>query len=107
MAEARGYSEDDFLNHENTMPINFLQATSVIKDYADIQEKLIKEFENQYHSFKNESDFRIKPKTGILYTVDEEWKFRKHGLGIDFEGGNPEKIINAHVGAIDHKSAFD
>ena len=89
------------------MTINILQATSVIKDYANIQEKLIKEFENQYHAFKNEFDFRIKPKTGILYTMDEEWKFRKHGLGIDFEGGSPEKIINAHVGIINHKRAFD
>ena len=39
--------------------------------------------------------------------MDEEWKFRKHGLGIDFEGGNPEKTINAHVGIINHKRAFD
>lgn len=51
MAEARGYSEDDiakmiFKAMNNTIPIKILQATSVIKDYADIQEKLIKEFEN-------------------------------------------------------------
>lgn len=54
------------------MPISILQATSAIKNYADIQEKLIKEFENQYHSFENESNFRIKPKTVILYAVDEK-----------------------------------
>lgn len=56
----------------NAMPISILQATSAIKNYADIQEKLIKEFENQYHSFENESNFRIKPKTVILYAVDEK-----------------------------------
>ncbi|MEM8830288.1 MAG: hypothetical protein AAGE96_13155 [Cyanobacteria bacterium P01_G01_bin.19] len=91
----------------NTASIDILQAASVIREYADIQERLIEEFENQHHSFLNESDFIIKPKTGILYAMDEKWKFRKHGLGIDFEGSNSGKIINAHVGIINYKRGFD
>ena len=91
----------------NIRPINISQATSKIRDYVDLQENLIKEFENQYHSFERESDFRKQPKTGVIHAMNKEWKFRKHGLGIDFEGSNPEIIINAHVGIIDYKRAFD
>ena len=47
------------------------------------------------------------PKTGLLFAIEEEWTFQKHGAGIVFEGNKSGKVIDAHRDIVSNKKAFD
>jgi hypothetical protein len=83
------------------------EIVQALKEFADLQEQLLLEFEKQYHPLNNDISFLAKPKTGILKALGEEWKFQKHGMGISFEGIKSGKKVNAHSEVIKHKRAFD
>ena len=78
-----------------------------LTNYIETQEKLLVEFEKQYHSLSNDANLLKKPKTGILSTLGEEWKFQKHGAGIFFEESRTGKIIDAHRAITNNQRAFD
>lgn len=78
-----------------------------LNDYVAIQEKLIAEFQKQYHSLSVEVDLLKQPKSGVLSAIGEKWKFQKHGVGIAFEGDISKKIIDINRGIINYKKAFD
>lgn len=90
-----------------TTTIENNQIVSVLKEFAETQEKLICEFQKQYHSLSNDSGLLKHPKTGLLSILEEEWKFQKHGVGIVFEEITSGKIIDAHNGINSSKKAFD
>lgn len=83
------------------------EIISTLKDFAETQEKLIFEFQKQYHSLSSNASLLEQPKTGLLSAMEEKWKFQKHGDGIVFEGNRSGKIIDAHKQIISNKRAFD
>jgi hypothetical protein len=83
------------------------EIVQALKDFADLQEQLLLEFEKQCHPLISFDSFIEKPKTGTLKALKEEWKFQKHGAGILFEEINSGTKVNVHREAINHKRAFD
>ena len=83
------------------------EIISTLKDFAETQEKLIFEFQKQYHFLSSDASLLKQPKTGFLSAMEEKWRFQKHGVGIVFEGERSGKIIDAHKRIISNKKAFD
>ena len=80
---------------------------TALSNYAETQEKLIVEFQKQYHPLFSDINLLEQPKTGILLAMGEEWRFQKHGIGIVFEEKKSGKIIDVHRGIISNIKAFD
>ena len=47
---------------------------TALSNYAETQEKLIVEFQKQYHPLFSDINLLEQPKTGILLAMGEEWR---------------------------------
>lgn len=78
-----------------------------LENFSNTQEKLIREFQKQYHPIDNDIGQVKKPKTGRFTAIGQEWKFCKHGIGISFENISSGATIDAHDGIRINKRIFD
>jgi hypothetical protein len=63
--------------------------------FSGLQIALVAELERRHPNFREDFLFSL-PKCGVVLTGNDEWKFRRHGLGVTFVRASDDLTIDAH-----------
>ncbi len=94
------------MNHDTLSNDTTMKRLRLIRDYVDLQNKLVTETVSRLDSSVTEYDFEESlPPTIIIEGTT--WLTRAHGLGVLFSNPRTKVVVDAHVGFLDAPTAFD
>jgi hypothetical protein len=68
----------------------------ILSEFVELQEQILIFFQQSFPQISDRLFLIDCPKSGFFSAAGEEWKFQKHGTGINFVGQNTGQIIDVH-----------
>ena len=93
-------------NHDTLANDTTTKRLHLIREYVQLQERLVSEAVSKLAPFATEYDFEESLPTTT--TIDgATWSAKAHGLGVLFSNPTTRAVVDAHVGFIDAPTTFD
>lgn len=93
-------------NHDRATSTLKAQRIHLIREFVDLQQKLVMEAISKLAPSATEYDFKESLPDAV--TIDDgEWSAKAHGLGVLFTNRKTGAVVDVHVGFMDAPAGFD
>lgn len=94
-------------NHDTLSSGTTRQRLQLIREFVALQEQLVSEVVSRLDPAATEYDFEDSLPATITIDDGTTWSATAHGLGVMFTRPKTKIVVDAHVGFIDARNAFD